>query len=768
MSDMIQINIQAILSEVSQKKILTDIEGIQAKINGKPLTIKVETNSSELNSLTSKMKSLYSQVEKPIKLNIDSSAINKASDSFKVFDIAGEKVAKLIGTTRQYTNALGQTVTVAEKFKAIMNKAGTGFEETSSTPIITYGNNLEATRLKAEKLIVTQNKLRASMESLGSTPLSSKPLAVNANSLINGLNENSTVVDQQKAQTAVDAVTSAFKRQETVEKEAQQLANTVAKERQNKSNQRISALRLEEAEQLKLANAIGKVHEQSQARVIADRNASQLKQSTASNNALDANYTQSQKDEQARVAQVQKDEQAILRTRQEASDTARRMTVAEENERVATTTSAQRRIEQSILGSNETIAQAQTRISSAQENGNRYEQMYLQAAREREVLDTRNAETARQTVITTEQETAELRRQIALYQERNNLAIRNIQASGGRLAQTPAMQASIGAVQGTVAGLSSSVLNAEGFRAQTASINTSMSSIRTGLNEASVATNNFGNDLVKNGIKMLQWSIVGGILFSSLRGIKEGFSFINDLDKQMTNIQMVTGKSRESIMEMTKAYADLASQLHTTTSEVMTAAQEFLRAGHTQEEAILLIKSATVMSAISGQDSKSSADQLIAITNGFAQEFAKTGETAAGVIDKLTTVDNLSATSTRELGTALERTSVSAQMAGTSFSSLVSYIATVSSVSRKSASSIGESFKTMFSRFQDVKGGKKFDADNEDVSNVERDFKKYADINIRETSGQFKDFSTVIEQLSGKWNTMSQVEQSASAKALAG
>jgi len=69
---------------------------------------------------------------------------------------------------------------------------------------------------------------------------------------------------------------------------------------------------------------------------------------------------------------------------------------------------------------------------------------------------------------------------------------------------------------------------------------------------------------------------------------------------------------------------------------------------------------------------------------------------------------------------------------------------------------------------QDVKGGKNFDANNEDISNVERDFKKYADISIRETSGEFKDFSIVIDSLSKKWNTLSEVEQSATAKALAG
>ncbi|HEY8888950.1 MAG TPA: phage tail tape measure protein, partial [Clostridium sp.] len=653
MSDMIQINIQAILSEVSQKKILTDIQGIQAKINGDPLILKVTTDSTALNALTSKIQTLNSEANKAIRLNIDSSSLDKTSEKFKIFTTStGEQIEKISSKTREFTDSLGRGVKEVDTFKTLVSKAG------DYTTVLT-----DRTRSYTDTLKIARN----------------------------------------------------------------------------------------EAD--KLANAIGRGNERSQLARASRDNAVALAGNTAVNNASDQAYVQAQRDEQSR-----------LRAHQEASDTARRMTANEEAQRVATTTSAQRQIEQSILGSNETIAQAQTRMNSSQANGNRYEEMYLQAAREREVLDTRNAETARQTVVTTEQETAELRRQIGLYQERNALAIRNIQASGGSLAQTPAVQSQIGAVQGTVAGLSSSVLDADGFRTQTASINTSMSRIRTGINEARVATQGFGADLVNNGIKMAQWTIVGGLIFGTLSKIKEGFTFINTLDKSMTNIQMITGITRDSVMEMTKAYADLASQLHSTTAEVMASAEEFLRAGHTQEETLKLIQSSTVMGAIAGQDSKSSADQLIAITNGFKMN----ADEAMTVVDKLTTVDNMSATSTKELGTALERTSVSAQMAGTSFSDLVSYIGTVSSVSRKSASSIGESFKTMFARFQDVKGGKKFDADNEDVSNVERDFQKYAKISVRETSGEFKDFSAVINELSGKWNTLSQVEQSATAKALAG
>jgi len=395
MSDMIQINIQAILSEVSQKKILTDIEGIQAKINGKPLTIKIETNSSEINTLTSKIQALNMEASKPMKVNIDSSGLDKFTEKYQNFKNKAGDFSRINTQTKEFVNELGQGVKQVETFKTVIDKAG-----------------VATTALKNSTTSYTDN------------------------------------------------------------------------------------LKIARDEATKLANAIGIAHEKSQLRVANQSGANTLAQNTAINSASDSAYVQAQRDEQSR-----------LRAHQEATDTARRMTVAEENQRVATTTNAQRRIEQAIMGSNETIAQAQTRMNSAQENGNRYEQMYLQSAREREVLDTRNAEIARQTVTATAQETAELQRQIGLYQERNALALRNIQASGGSLAQTPAVQSQIGAVQGTVAGLSSSVLDAEGFRTQTASINTSMSRIRTGINEARVATQGFGADLVNNGIKMFQWTV---------------------------------------------------------------------------------------------------------------------------------------------------------------------------------------------------------------------------------------------------------------------
>ena len=60
------------------------------------------------------------------------------------------------------------------------------------------------------------------------------------------------------------------------------------------------------------------------------------------------------------------------------------------------------------------------------------------------------------------------------------------------------------------------------------------------------------------------------------------------------------------------------------------------------------------------------------------------------IVDKLSTVDNNASTSFRELATAMKYTSSTAQSVNVEMPNLISYIGTVSSVSRKSAESIGK------------------------------------------------------------------------------
>jgi len=718
MSDMIQINIQAILDKSSEATILESIKNIRTQVEGKPLTLKVTTDNVALNTLMEKMQTITKEASKPI-------VINAEGNITRVITTFGEDLTKFKTKAIETSKGIGD---LTRSIQTLNAKTG---EYANSTKV---SQNLDQQKNSVDRLEASQLRLLQTMEKFKNIP-EVKPMVQTATNSIMGLNQNSTAVDKQDISNQVSAITQVVNKL----KEEKMMLDEI-KATQLSLSQSMSKMRFMpelSAESQGLINKIDGLNHSN----YSMESVQVLKNEVATYNQLateiEKTYTVQQKQSLAIQSTTEKYNLLFAEVRAGASSvklTEEQMTLLQE--KLSAITVGPEAFNQ--------LESLKTLMASMRSETN------INFVSARDIENTRL-------------ENVELQRQIALFQERNQLAMRNIQSQFGRLSQTPAVQSQISAINASSGSLSNAT-DINEFRTQSAQVTSATNNMRAGLNEARSASHNFGSDLLNNAVKMAQWTIVGGLIFGTLTKIKEGFTFINTLDKSMTNISMITGITRDSVMEMTKAYADLATQLHSTTGEVMKSAEEFLRAGHTQEETLKLIQSATVMGAIAGQDSKSSADQLIAITNGFKMDATD----AMDVVDKLTTVDNMSATSTKELGDALERTSVSAQMAGTSFSDLVSYIGTVSSVSRKSASSIGESFKTMFARFQDVKGGKNFDAENQDISNVERDFQKYANISIRSTSGEFKDFSVVINELSSKWNTLSEVEQSATAKALAG
>ena len=212
-----------------------------------------------------------------------------------------------------------------------------------------------------------------------------------------------------------------------------------------------------------------------------------------------------------------------------------------------------------------------------------------------------------------------------------------------------------------------------------------------------------------------------GALFGSLQQIRAGTEYIKDLNKEMTNIRVVTGQSREEIDALAVSFNQTAKEMGATTLEVAQGSLEWFRQGKTAEEANELIRASLVASKLANMESAQATEYLTSILNGFKLE----AEDATWVLDKLIAVDNDSATSMAELAEALKRSANSAQQAGVDFDTLTAYIATVSSVTRKSAGSIGESFKTLFARLQNLKLNQ-LDEMGKSASDVEKDLRTFA------------------------------------------
>lgn len=268
---------------------------------------------------------------------------------------------------------------------------------------------------------------------------------------------------------------------------------------------------------------------------------------------------------------------------------------------------------------------------------------------------------------------------------------------------------------------------------------------------------------LKNAVKQTaEYALSVGLIYGALSQLKNGIQYITELNKEMTNIRLVTGMNQEEINNLALGYNQLAKDVGATTLQVAQSSTEWYRQGKTIEETNQLIKSSMMLSKLGNVEAAQSTEYLTSIINGFKLE----AQEVEDVISKLVALDNAFATSTAEIASAMQRSSVSAQQAGVSLDELASMITVVSDVSRKAPESIGESFKTMFARYQDILAGQ-VDEEGQGINNVGKALERVG-INIRDATGGFRDFADVLDDLYGKWQDIDEVEQANILKAMAG
>ena len=169
------------------------------------------------------------------------------------------------------------------------------------------------------------------------------------------------------------------------------------------------------------------------------------------------------------------------------------------------------------------------------------------------------------------------------------------------------------------------------------------------------------------------------------------------------------------------------------------------------------------LSKVGAIESSEATELLTSALNGYKIE----AQDAMSVVDKISSIDLAAATSSEELAVALSRTANSAADAGVSLDKLLGMIGTVSSVTRKSASTIGESFKTIFARMSNVAAGKDTDDEGESLNDVEKTLNSLG-ITLRKSQYEWRSFEEVLDEVAEKWNIFEDTEQSKIATAIAG
>lgn len=248
------------------------------------------------------------------------------------------------------------------------------------------------------------------------------------------------------------------------------------------------------------------------------------------------------------------------------------------------------------------------------------------------------------------------------------------------------------------------------------------------------------------------------------QAIREAIVTVKELDTIKTNIQMVSGTSDSDVNAMMSSYNAMAKGLSSTTKDVSEAANEFLRMGESIENTNELIRSTQILSKVGMIESADAASYLISSLKGYQVA----AEDSLDIVSKLTSVDLEAAVSAGGLAEAISRCSNIANNSGTSMDRLIGYTAAVGEVTQESMSVIGNAFKSIYSRMNNIKIGRFIDEETgESLSDTEAVLNKLG-IQLRNTADTYRDFDEVLNDIGTRWKDFTQVEQNAISVAVAG
>lgn len=216
------------------------------------------------------------------------------------------------------------------------------------------------------------------------------------------------------------------------------------------------------------------------------------------------------------------------------------------------------------------------------------------------------------------------------------------------------------------------------------------------LGQISSAANEFNKSLEAANARVLAFGASAGILFKIQEGFRKIIENTIEVEKTLTNINVILGLSGSELGRFGDSLFKIASQTGNTFREVGKAALELSRQGLGAEETLKRTRDALVLTRLSGLEAAESVEAITAALNGFD----KTALTSTEIINKLANVDAAFSVSSRDLAEALKRSASVAQDAGVSFDQLIGLITAAQQTTQRGGSVIGNALKTIFTRLE--------------------------------------------------------------------
>lgn len=260
------------------------------------------------------------------------------------------------------------------------------------------------------------------------------------------------------------------------------------------------------------------------------------------------------------------------------------------------------------------------------------------------------------------------------------------------------------------------------------------------VNSTIAGFNSLLNEMVQ---KVVQWNIATNIVFGTLNLFGEGLNFIVELDSALTQVALVTNKTKTETEGLKNEYVALAKETKKTVNEIANVNVELIRQGLSAEETQKRMNTILKLSSVGDMSTEDTLSIITSSVNALGEEAKKTA-------DVLVYADNASASSVQSIGTALTKVASTAKDSGLTIEQLTGQVATLIDVTQEAPETLGNSLKSMMARFSKIN---ELGEVNKDLNDVQRAFESVG-IAFTDAEGQIRPFYDLMTDMASKWSTL--------------
>jgi TP901 family phage tail tape measure protein len=245
------------------------------------------------------------------------------------------------------------------------------------------------------------------------------------------------------------------------------------------------------------------------------------------------------------------------------------------------------------------------------------------------------------------------------------------------------------------------------------------------------------------------WGGAGMALYGGVSQVSQGVGTMADFEQGLTDIRKVLNPIGSEMNKISVAARDMAKELGVGVMSVTEAMTIYAQQGRAQADIISQTRTALLATNVTELDAVEATEALTAAH----KQFSLSASNSMRILDAWNEVENTTSVNARVLTEALKNAGTVARLAGVDFDEFNGIAAAMGEATRKSGEAIGTSLK--------------FIIQNARTDEAVESLQEVGILSVSQ-SGKFKSFGQTINELSKKWDTLSDSQKQNVAVNIAG